>query len=146
MVENADASNNLSDAEKSLLQVALEGIGRVTDDLGALGDLFSLSDSSNLSVFENDFIDISIEHEGSSVDGTHSGESLWNSSQSVDWIDEWRITVSSVRVHVELDFLDSVNSWLLKEIVVGIESDGVSQEISSVWLKLELLDDLGEWL
>lgn len=146
MIKDTDTSDNFSDTNQSLLEVALEGIGWITNNLGALGDLLSLSDSCNLSIFENDFIDISVQHEGTSIDGTHSGESFWDTSQSVDWVDEWGITVSSMRIHIELDFFDSEMSWLLQEIIISVKGNSVSQEISGVWLKLELLNNLGEWL
>lgn len=113
VVDDADASEDFPDQLKfRLLQLALDDIGRVADDHLALGNLGAAPDTANLLVLiVEDLVDVGIEHEGSAVDGAHSGEAFWDSAEPVDRVDKGRIAVPPVRIHVKLDLVDGFDTW-----------------------------------
>ena len=76
------------------------------------------------------------------MDGAHPCEALWDASESVDWVDEGRVSVSSVGVHVELDSIDGVKGGLIEVFVVGVESDGVADKVDGVRLEFEGVEEL----
>jgi len=66
------------------------------------------------------------------VDGAHSGESFRDAAETVDWVDEGGVAVSTDTVHVELDFEDGFEGGHFEEVIVGVHGDGVADEIDGV--------------
>jgi len=119
MVQDANASDDFIFKLDSVFQAASESIGRITDDSVALGGSLRTLDSNNFAVFKKYLVDVSIEHECSTIDSTDSRESFGDTSKTEDRIDERR-RVLSHGVHIELDFTDELNSWATEEAVVGV--------------------------
>jgi len=70
MVQEANGSDDFA----SWLESILSGVAWITDDDWSLGGVLSASDTSDFVTFEKNFINVSIEHVCSTMDGTKSGE------------------------------------------------------------------------
>lgn len=88
VVDDTDASDYFLKEFDSLFESALESISGIAYDGGAMGSSIRAFDSYDLSIFEEDLIDVSVEHESASVDCTDPGESFRNTSESIDRVDE----------------------------------------------------------
>lgn len=135
MIQDADAANDLFHELDLVLEATAKGVGGIADNGIALGSALGTFDSNDLVVFKENLVDISIEHEGSSVDSTNSAETFWNASKTEDRVDEGR-RVLSHRVHIELDLADKFNRRAAQERVVSVEGDCVTNEIHSVLFKV----------
>ena len=121
VVHDTDTSDCLADRLAHFGVFSLEDVAWVANDSLALGDFFTALYSADLSfVIEEYLIDILVEHESTSVDGAHSGETFWDTTKTVDGVYEWGVSVSTMRVHVELDFVNSFNGRFLDERVIGV--------------------------
>ena len=103
MIQNANASDNFLDLLDTVLEAAFEDIGRIADNSSALGNTIRPLNSNNLSIFLKDLVDISVQHESSTVNSTNSRKTFRNTSQTENGIDE-RTGVLTHRVHIELNF------------------------------------------
>ena len=109
VVQNADAPDDLLLELDSVLEAAFDGVGGVADDHGAVGDTIAVLDSDNLAVFEEDFVDIGVQHEGPTIHSADPGESFRDAAQTVDGVDEGRISIPAHGVGVKLDFADDLD-------------------------------------
>jgi len=100
VVQDAYAPDDSIDHLHSIFESWVDYIGWIADQHVAFGYLSSTLDAWDLAVLEKNFVHIGIKHEGSSIDSTNSRKSFGNTSQSVDRIDEGRVSVSSHGVHV----------------------------------------------
>lgn len=137
VVEDADDPDDLLNELDPVLESALLGIGGIADQSIALGNPLRSLDSNNLAIFEEHLIDVGVQHECTTVDCADPGESLGDAAQSEDGVDEGT-GVFAHGVHVELDLADEVDGWSVEEVVVGVESDCVTDEVDSVLLQLIL--------
>ncbi len=141
MIQDTDTSDGFADLLDLLFLASSEHVAGVTDDHLALGSFVTALDTRNLSRFViDDFINILVEHESTTIDGAHSGETFGDTTETIDGIDEGRVSVSTVGIHVELDLIDGFNSGSLDEAIISVKSDGVTNEINSVGGEIELLD------
>ena len=134
VIQNADASDDLFGLLNSVVQSAFDSIGWVTDDSLALGDALRAFNSANFAIFKEDFIDVSVQHEGSSINSADSWEAFRNASQTEDGVDEgWRVFAHGI--HVELDLSDQFDSWTVQKAVIGVQSNCMSNEIDCVFFQ-----------
>lgn len=110
MVHNADNSDDFSNRFDSVHALDIAG---VTDYHWSFSLLVSASNSSDLSIANNDFINFSIEHVGASVDGAQSAERLWKTSKTVDRVQERRVSVLAKGFVVEGALLNCFDSRLV---------------------------------
>lgn len=91
-----------------------------------------------------DLIKVGVQHVSSTVNSGETSEALWELSETVQWVDVWRLSVAGDRVPVETDALDGLwCSALLGDIVVsGVKRHGVADEIAGGSLKAELVEDI----
>ncbi|KAF1756417.1 hypothetical protein GCK72_012870 [Caenorhabditis remanei] len=137
VIQQADGTNDLS----GLLDTIL-GVRWITIDLLSTNNLISTLHSNRLSILNDNLVDWLVKHISSSVDCGETSESLWKFSQSVEWIQVWRLSVTSQRVRVQTNLLDSRCEWLILVLIVTVESKRVSGEVGGVLIKSELLVDL----
>ena len=78
------------------------------------------------------------------MDSAKSRESLWKSSETVDWIQEWGLAISSLRGQVKLHLQDCVHGWHVDIIIIGVKSDSVTQKVFGRILNTELVVYLAE--
>jgi len=120
MVQKADCSHDLASWHESI-------IGRVTwvtNNDWCLCCFLATSDSGNFAIgIESNLVNALVEHEGTSMDSTESREAFWKTTESIDWIKEWTVTVSSLRIEIQLHFLDGVDCRLKKICVLVLESN-----------------------
>lgn len=144
VVQDADASDDLLDQLHSVLESTLDGVGRVANDHGAVGNPVSILDTDDLPVFEEDLVDVGVQHESASVDGADPRESFRDASKTVDGINEWRVSILAHGIGVELDLPDHLDSRELVEALIGVEGNCVADEVNGVGLESEFLEhDLG---
>ena len=91
-------------------------------------------DTCNFSIFKDNFVDIGVKHECSTIDCTDSRKSFGNSSETKDGVNE-RGRVFAHRVHVKLDLTDEFDGWSVEEAVISIESNGMTDEVDGVLLQ-----------
>lgn len=145
VVQNTNASDNFLNKSDSLFKSTFQSISWIANNCWAMGDTISTFNSNNFTIFEKNFVDISVQHECSTIDGTDSGETFWNTSQSVNWINEWWISVSSHWVHVQLNFSNNFNGWKVHKSFISIKSDSVTNKINSVFFQPEFLEHCFSW-
>mgnify|MGYP006976780602 CR=1 FL=1 len=147
MVHDTDASDDFSNALDLVFVTGFDHITGMTDEHLALGNFISTLDSTNLSVFiEKNLVNILVEHESTSVNGAHSRETFRDTSESIDRVDERRLTVSAMRIHIELNSLDGFNHRSVNEAIISVKGNSVTNEVDSVGTKIELLDQGREGL
>ena len=139
MVQDADASDDLLLQLNSVLQATLDGVGGVTDDQRAVGNTIAVLHSDNLAIFEQNLVDVGVQHESSTVDSTDPGESFGDATQTVDRVDEGRVSISSHRVGVKLNFADHLDCGQSNEALIGVESNSMTNEVNGVWLQPKFL-------
>ena len=135
MVQKANGSNNLA----AWFDILFGRVAWVADNKWCLGSVFSTSDSDSLSIFEQNLVNLGVEHVSSSMNCAKSGESLRKTSKTVDWVQERRVTISSNGLEVKLDLENCVCSWLVQVIVCSMECHGVTKEINRVRFKFVVL-------
>lgn len=145
MIQDADTSDGFTNFFDFVCLASLKHVAGVADDHLALGSFITTLDTSDLSIIAIDnFIDVLIEHESTTIDGAHSGETFRNTTETIDGIDERRVSVSTVGVHVELDLIDSFNGRSVDEVIISVEGNSVTNEINSVGGEIEFLDQSRE--
>jgi hypothetical protein len=132
VVQDTDSTNNLAD-HLGLAQTL--DVGGVTDDKGCFGLLAAAADANNLARLEQDLVNVRVEHVGAAVDSAQSAERLWQTTKTIDWVEERRVTVLAKRVHVKSHLANRVNRGLLEIRVITMECNSVSKEINSVLRK-----------
>ena len=80
MFENTDTPDNFFDLLDSVLQATIESISRITNNGIALGNSLRTLDPHDLTVFEQNLVDVSIQHESSSIDSTDPRKTLGNAT------------------------------------------------------------------
>lgn len=137
-----DVANNLS---------LVGEVGGVTEDHLGLGlELHLLNtshgrlDANSLVAVVLDLVDVGVEHVSSAVDGRQTGETLGKLAKTVERVDVRRLSVSSNRVTVQADSLDSLGSLARGgDVVVGeVESHGVANKVLCGGLEAELVIDV----
>lgn len=137
MVHYANSANSLSN-DLSLFKSS--NISGVTDHKRSLGSLFSNSDSGNLVSIEKNLVNLSVEHVGTSVDGAKTREGFGKTSKTENGVQEGRLTILAKTLNVQVDSLDGIKSGHGEEFFISVKGNGVTHEINSVILKLELLE------
>jgi hypothetical protein len=133
VVQEADASNN----ESGGADLLWGEVGRVSDNHFGDSHLISSLDTVGGSVLHQNFIDILIEHKGSTVNGANSGESFWQTTKTVDGVDVRRCSVAREGVAVDLQFLDSRQCRLIHVFLIQLETHGVRNELMRIWNQSE---------
>lgn len=134
MVQNANTSDDLLHKLHAVLQSASKCVGRIANYSIALSHALRALHSNDLTVLEQNLVDISVEHESTTVNGTDSRKSFRDSTQAEDRINE-RGGIFSHGVHIELDLSDEFDSGAMKEAVIGIKGNGMANEVNSVFLQ-----------
>jgi len=141
MIQDTDTSDGFTNFSDFLFLASLEHVAGVADDHLALGSFVTALDASDLSGFViDDFIDILVEHESTTIDGAHSGETFGDTTETIDGIDERRVSVSTVGIHVELDLINSFNGRSVDEVIISVEGNSVTNEINGIGGEIEFLD------
>lgn len=143
VLQNADGTENVSN------DLGLVGeVGGVTkDDLG-LGLKLHLLDTGHSGLDANslvtivlNLVDVGVEHVSAAVDGGQTGETLRKLAKTVERVDVRRLSVSSNRVTVQANALDSLGSLAgCGDVIVGeVKSHGVANEVLCGCLEAELV-------
>ncbi|KAI6751602.1 hypothetical protein HG531_006298 [Fusarium graminearum] len=146
VLEDADGSENVSN------NLGLVGEVRgVTEDHLGLGLELHLLDTGHGSLDANslvaivlDLVDVGVKHVSATVDGRQAGKTLGKLAEAVERVNVRRLSVSSNRVSVETDAIDSLGSLARGgDVVVGeVESHGVADEVLGGCLEAELVVDI----
>lgn len=72
------------------------------------------------------------------MDSTETTERLGESTKTIDWIEEGRVTILAHGLHVENGLSGKLKSWSLQVGVISIKGDSMAQEISGLTVKTEL--------
>ena len=88
MVQNANASDDFVDLLDAILEAAFEDVSGIADDSAALGNTIRALNSDNLAIFVKNFVDVSVQHESSAVNGTDPRETFGDTSQTENGVDE----------------------------------------------------------
>lgn len=143
LVENANRTDDLADFLDQALVASVQNVAGVANDQLALSDLFAgLHTAHATLVVVQDLFNVLVEHESTTLDRTHSRETFRNTTKTVDWVDERRVTISSDGVHIQFDFVDSFDSRSFQELVIRVQRNGVTDEIDSIWFQIELAQQL----
>ena len=141
MIQDTDTSDGFTNTSDLLLLASLEHVAGMADDHLALGSFVTTLDTRDLAIsVVDDFIDIFVEHESTSINGAHSRETFGDTTKTIDGIDEGRVSVSTVRVHVELNSINSFNGGSLDEGIISVKSNSMTDEIDHIGGEIELLD------
>jgi hypothetical protein len=140
VVQDADAPQYALGQAHAVLEAGVVDVGGVADHHVALSHLAVALDSDDFASLEENFIDVGVEHEGSTVDGADTGEALGDTAQPVDGVDEGGVTISAHRIHVQLDLVNDVDGWKLHEALVVVEGDCVADEVDCVGLQFEFIE------
>ena len=126
VVEEADAPNDLTGGSDGILGE----VRGITDDHLGLGHFIARLDAVRNAVgILEDFIDVAVQHEGSTVDSAETGEALRQTAKTVQGVDVGAGTVASQGVAVALQLLDGGGSGLIEVVVVELEAHGVRDEL-----------------
>jgi hypothetical protein len=107
-----------------------------------LGHTISGLNSAHLTVLVvHNFIDILVQNKSSSVNGAHPGKSFRNASKTVNWIQKGGITISAMGIHIKFNFIDRFNGGSLQEIVIGVQSYGVTNKVNGVVFQTKLFNN-----
>lgn len=138
MVHNANSADNLADLFRLLETLDIAGVAN--HERGA-GFLLAAANSADLAILiEEHFVDGLIEHVGSAVDGAKARETFGETAETVDRVEERRVSVFADRFDVELHFLESLHAGAHTVVVVDFERDGVTQKVNRVFLEGILLE------
>jgi len=141
VIQDTDASDDLASGLDLLLVTSLQHVRRMANDSFALSGIGAASDTANLATLViNDLLNVLIQHESTTMDGAHSGETFGDTTQTVDGVQEGRVTISAMRVHVQLDLLDALISGSLNETIISVKGNSVTDEIDDIDGKIVLLD------
>jgi len=111
MVKDADCADNLSSYTSFVEAIDITG---VADHEWCKGTLFTTLDTASTAVcVEENLIDVSIKHVGAVVDSAKARERLWETTETVNGIQEGGITVFAHRFHVELHLAACFERWFL---------------------------------
>lgn len=83
VVHDADSSDDLAS-----LSDLIQGVAGVANDQWSLSFFLTTLDTTNFSSVEKDLINFGIQHVSSTVDGAQSTERLWETSETVNWVQE----------------------------------------------------------
>lgn len=134
MVENADGSNNLSNA--FYVSRLLFDVGWIHDYKRSSSNFISCFDSDYFTILAKDnFINILVEHVSSTMDSAVPSETFRNSSKTIDGIKEGMISISANRIHVQLDLLNTIDGWFIEILIICVEGDGMTDEVDGVVFK-----------
>lgn len=142
LVEDADSTDDLANLFDEVLIASLVHVRWIANDKLALSDLLTRLNTAHATlVVVEDLIDVLVEHEGTSLDRTHSREAFWDTTETIDGVDERRVTVTADRIHVKLDFIDGFNGGTVEETIIGEQRDSVTNEIDGVGFEFELVQE-----
>lgn len=102
--------------------------------------------SDDFTILEQNFANVGIKHKCSTIDSTDSWKSFWNTTQSINWINEWWVSISAHWIHIKLDLSDDFDGWFIHETLVSEQSDSVSDEVNCILLKTKLFEHKLCWL
>lgn len=133
MVQQANATYHLCG-----LFDALFDVGWVAEHLFAFGYDAATLDTDDGGTVENDFVNRSIQHVRTAVDGTKPGEPLGQLAKAVQRIQIRALAVASQRVAVQLDALNQIGGRFVDVVVVQVQRQGVAGEVLRVLVQPEL--------
>lgn len=90
MIQNADTSDDPLHLLHTVLQSALNSVGGVANESAALGNSVRALHSNHLSVIVQDFSDVGVQHESSTVNSADSRKSFGDTAETEDRVDERR--------------------------------------------------------
>lgn len=142
MVHEANGSNNLS----SWLQSIIVAVAWIANNERSFGNLSSWFNTSYLScLIKDNFFAISVQHVGSTMNCTKSWEGLWKSTNTIDWVKEWTVTISSLGVKIKLHLLYCVNCWLAKICILVMKGHSMAQEINCILVDTIFGENIFHW-
>jgi hypothetical protein len=86
-------------------------------------------------VIEENFVNVLVQHEGTTVDGADTRKSLWKATKSIQGINVRGSSVTGKRVAVDLQLLEGRKRWLIHVIFIELEAHGMGNELMSIWLQ-----------
>ena len=126
VVEETDAPNDLTGGSDRILGE----VRGITDDHLGLGHFIARLDAVRNAVgILEDFINVTVQHKGSTMDSAETREALGQTAKTVQGVDVRAGTVASQGVAVALQLLDSGGSGLIEVVVVKLEAHGVRDEL-----------------
>mmetsp|Transcript_12560 Transcript_12560/g.26498 ORF Transcript_12560/g.26498 Transcript_12560/m.26498 type:complete len:351 (-) Transcript_12560:526-1578(-) len=129
MIQKADASNNLA----SCPDLLFGKVRRIADNKLSPSHFISTLHPHGFSfVIVDDFIDITIEHEGTSVNGAKTRKTFRESSKAIDRVDVRASSISRQGVAVSLEFLHRWQCGLIKMVVVQLQTHRVGYELVGI--------------
>mmetsp|Transcript_30538 Transcript_30538/g.57215 ORF Transcript_30538/g.57215 Transcript_30538/m.57215 type:complete len:316 (-) Transcript_30538:54-1001(-) len=139
VVQKTNATNNLSRGA----DLVLRKVGRVSNNHGCFGHHFGalvfkgcgLDPTRFSTLVVDNFIDVLVQHEGTTMNGTNSGESFGQTSQSVDRIDVGGSSVSTEGITIGLELRDGWQGRQVHVFFVELQTHGVTDELMSVGLQ-----------
>lgn len=123
MIKDANSTNHLAN-DLGLLKAT--NVRRIANNYWGFCLLAFARNSNNLARFEQDLIDVGIEHVGATVNGAKTTERFRKTTESIDWIKEGRVTVLTERIDVEVHLANGVDGGLIEVGVVSVESNCVA--------------------
>lgn len=97
--------------------------------------------SGNSSTLPFDSINFGIEHVGTAVDGAETRERLGKTSETVDRVEERRVSVFALAFDVKHNFFEGRLSGLLEIAIIELHSQCVADEIHGVFTETILFID-----
>lgn len=85
-------------------------------------------DAPGLAVLKEHLVHALVEHEGTTVDGTQTRETLRHAAQAVHRVDVRRLAVALEGVHIQLDGLCGGLGGLLEIVIIAVQCHGVAGE------------------
>lgn len=142
VVQEANCTNGLSGRPEFILVA----IAWIANDQWSSRCFVTTLDTSHFSIItEQNFITISVEHEGSTMNCAKSWEGLWKTSNTINWIQEWTVTISSLWWKIQLHLLYSVGSWLNEISVLILQCDCMTQEINGLLANSKVIENILHW-
>ena len=139
VVEDADAS----DQDAGRLDLLRREVRRVSNDHAGLGHLVACLNSAGFAlVVVQDLVNVLVEREGSSVNGTDTGESFGKTTQSVNGVNVGAGSVTRQGIAVGLEILDGGCGGGFHVVLIEFEAHGVGDELVCVGQESKVLVEL----
>ena len=90
MVQQADGADDFSQWFAFIL-----GVTWITDDQRCRGSLITALDTDDFAIFHEHLVHLRVQHVGTAVDSAQSGKCLRKTSETINWIKEWTVAISS---------------------------------------------------
>jgi len=105
-----------------------------------MGDSILSFNPNDFAILEKNLIYICIQHESSTINSADSWESFRDTPQTINWVNERRISISSHWVHIKLNFSYDIDGRKIKKALITVKSYSMSHKINRVFLQSKLFE------